>query len=91
MEGEEVITKVIHEQDSDYTFVGFQTNNMSTIKEAMQAVASSVLSETIIGNMLSVEGNVRATSVDVAYRKYVIEAYSGGAIVDRIVFICRYK
>lgn len=91
MDEGEVVTKIIHEQDSGYTFAGFQTNNMSTMEEAMHATPLAVLSETVIGNMLSVEGNVRATSAEIAYRKYVVEAYLDGAIVDRMVFVCRYK
>lgn len=53
-------------------------------------VAGTLLDETVVDDLLSPEGFARAVGGEVRYRKYVAEAYSGGVVIDRYTFVCRY-
>ena len=90
MEGPSNITKVLHEQDIGYTFVGYRSSSIPSLESAERAVANIALSQDDIDKLLSVAGLSRATSEPVSYRRYILEAYLDGSVVDRIGFVCRY-
>lgn len=91
MEDGELILRVLHEQDLGYTFVGNRSVTISTIEEAIRAIAHAPLGQAEIDSMLSAEGVSRQETASPSYRKYVLEAYLDGSIVDKITFVCRYN
>lgn len=81
---------MLHEQDVGYTFLGYRSSTISTLELAEQAVASISLDQEDIDDLLSANGLRRAIGATATYRKYIVEAYLDGSLVDRIVFVCRY-
>lgn len=80
--------KVLHEQDVGYTFVGYRSEPMSSIAEAVRAVADVPMGAERIDLLLSAEGSQPTLSEPITYRKYILDAYLNDSLVDRIVFVC---
>ena len=81
---------MLHEQDVGYTFLGYRSSTISSLELAEQSVANISLDQEDIDGLLSANGLRRAIGDTATYRKYIVEAYLNGSLVDRIVFVCRY-
>lgn len=89
MEEDQIIKKVFHVENNDYTFIGFRSRAFSTVEDATRAVPELSLNQTVIDGFLSVDGYAGPMDDEATYRKYVVQAYFENSIVDRIVFVCR--
>lgn len=81
----------MHTENVNYTFIGLQSSSFQTIEEALRASAATSIAEATVDVMLSPEGRLRSVGEPISYRKFSIEAYLEGSLVDKIVFVCRYQ
>lgn len=77
--------------DVGYTFLGFHSVNQLSFSNAVNAIADQPMDATYVADLLSVVGHSRMVNPDIAFRKYILEAYLDGSLVDRFTFVCRYR
>lgn len=91
MEDENVVTKVLNNGASGYDIVAYRTSGVLNYEEAVQGKTNVLLETDRMEDMLSPEGYVMQEGQEPSFHKYRFEAYEDDLLVDKIVFVCRFR